>query len=171
MAMHYQEIRGGSILKHIRYYNKRDDTYLTGEYSLVNPRPFGDTCGEFLSLCQAARRLPENRLAEYQPEHILLYQPGGDERLNPLNKRDVKLVDIYLKKGVGCVEIEYTIDASVEDYDPQKVSFPILYMPLFQIAVSAKIGDNYFEKYVVSLSRYGAVVHNIAAFNESFRWG
>ena len=170
--MTYREIKGGSILTQIRKLNSREDCCFTGEFKLISPRPYGEGCGEFLTLCNYANRLPENRFETYSPEQILTYEPVTVDtdpydkaalRGNPLNAHEVRLVDLYLKSHI--IEVEYTVDSGEYGYEPHTLKLPVHYIvsPL-QFVVTARVSNIFSQKVIASFSRNGAMIYELAKF-------
>ncbi len=162
MKIQYREIKGGSILKQVRAYNNRDDVFLTGKFVLISPRPFGEGCGDFLNICNAANRVPENRLEPWRPEEILTYNPAVESNYNRLNAHDVRISDIQLLKN-SRVSIEYTVDAGISGYEPHQLILPFLYIPMLRFVIVARVGAH-TQKLDLSFSRYGALMYEIATY-------
>lgn len=165
--INYREIKGGSILKQIRAYNNRSDVVVTGEFKLISPRPFGESCSDFVNICNSANRVPENRLRPYKPEEILTYNPASKAEINPLNAHELRLVDFYLRSA-NDVEIEYTVDASINGYEPHILVLPFMYIPLLQFTVMARVGNIFAQKLVVAFSKHGAIVYEISKYIDEF---
>ena len=166
--INYKEVKGGSILNQIRQYNNRDDCFFTGVFKLVYPRPYGESCGEFLNICNYALRVPENQLSKYRPEEVLSYEPispadaamYGDKAFkgNSLNAHSLQLLDFYIRNRH--VEIEYIVDADAENY--QKLVLPFLYIPLMQFSITIGVGTTHHQQMMVAFSQYGALIYEIA---------
>lgn len=140
---HSREIKGGSILSHIRSYNSRQDCFYTGEYRLLSPRPYGESCGEFLRICEYASRIPENKLSPYQPEQILVYESNREKSReytsgNDLNLHNVQLVDFSLRRDEA--KMEYTVDVEMGNHELYTLILPFLYIPLLQFSLDARVG-------------------------------
>lgn len=164
----YKEIKGGSVLEHIRRYNSRSDCFYTGKYKLVYPRPCGDSCGDFLNVCNYTSRIPENQLAPYRPEEILSYEavsPSdayayGEKALkgNALNAHLVQLMDFVIKGNRA--ELRYLIDADAENC--QTLILPFLYIPFMQFSLDVGIGSTHHQTVALALAKGGALIYEIA---------
>ncbi|MBO7657121.1 hypothetical protein J6S55_00520 [Candidatus Saccharibacteria bacterium] len=163
----YREIKGGSVLKQIRQYNNREDCFYTGWYKLVYPRPCGDTCGEFLNVCNYTFRVPDNQLSLYRPEEVLSYEPTsvdaaayGEKALkgNALNAHTLQLLDFFVEGSR--VKMEYVVDADAEKL--QTLTLPFLYIPSMQFVVTIGIGTTHHQQMAVAFSKSGAVIYEIA---------
>lgn len=165
--INYREIKSGSILRQIRAYNNRTDVTLTGEFKLISPRPFGESCSDFVNICRSANRLPENRLRLYKPEEILTYNPASNADINPLNAHELCLVDFYLR-DTNRLEIEYTVDASQNGYEPCTLALPFMYIQLLQFTVIARVGNIFTQKLAVAFSRHGAIIYEISKYVDEF---
>ena len=164
----YREVKGGSVLSQIRKYNDRNDCFYTGQYKLVYPRPAGDSCGEFLNICNYAFRVPENQLSPHRPEEVLSYEPAVSAEVamrgrralkgNSLNAHLVQLID-FIVKG-NRVEMEYLVDADANDY--HVLTLPFLYIPLMQFVVTVGVGSAQHQKMMLAFSKNGALIYEIA---------
>ena len=176
--MVYREIKGGSIFTQICNYNGRPDCLLTGVYSLMYPKPIGNSCGEFVQLCNAANRIAENKKLEYRAEEILTYERVGDEnpyalRGNKMDVKDVYLTDFDLERHqTGMVTMKFFVNPQ-EAYNrgglPQEyaLKLPFLYIAMLQFAVEVEIGDVATQKMAVAFTKKGALIYELATVNNT----
>ena len=154
---YWMEVSGGSIARAIREYYARDDMELTGDFSLVYPRPFGNSVTEFMDIVNGARDFVLNKRLPYPVEEILTYEPGGETALDQeiLVLTDIKL----LKQGAA---INFSVESDAFD---RKLALQFSGQQYLQLVVSAKAGG-WHRKIMVVLAMRGAIIYELGAIRD-----
>ena len=146
--LNVMEFTTGSLCKQLsRYYGSGAKPKISGEFTLLSPRPFGNSIGNFVRISQRAKAYPSNRDLLVAPEEILSMP----------EKHGINLSDVVIKRR-ALPEFQIPIWG-----EPDKMVIPLRKYEYLQLAIVVRVYDSRFEQVILILAEKQSAIYRISS--------